>query len=420
MSVASSATASRELDRRLESLFASDPAAMSQAPEIWRELADAGPVYEFGPSLLVTTYTEAKRLIRDASSFSNTSFTRGSRRDYIRSLLSDEGKRAFDVVSDFEGLMVSRRDGEDHARLRKIAHSAFTPRRIAVLSSEIEAFVDASLDDYAGSRDPVDLMPFAYRIPLMVIGSLLGVPDEDTELIRAWSDRIGQNRGGSDVDALLDAEIALGEFRAYVSEVIEDHRRHKAGSDLVMAMLEAAEAGQMDAAEMAAMFVLLLNAGHDTTMNLLSIGLWELLGQRGQWAHLTSGVTTATQAVEEMLRYVTPVQWVGRVAVDETTLDGHRVLPGTTVLVIIAAANRDPEVFDDPDSLELTRPNSGSHLGFGFGPHFCLGAALTRIEGEIVFRRIADRFPDSRRDGEVNWCGNAMMRRLDAVPVTLR
>ena len=161
------------------------------------------------------------------------------------------------------------------------------------------------------------------------------------------------------------------------------------------------------------MIVVLLFAGHETTTNLIAIGMLELLRNPAQWERLCAEPSLAGQATEELLRYVSPVQWVNRVAVDDFEIAGYKVSKGQTIFPILASANRDPEVFEDPEKLDITRSNAGLHLSLGFGPHSCLGSALARLEATVVFEYLATRYSSMQLvDDDPTYHGNAMLRGL--------
>jgi cytochrome P450 len=410
-----------ELEGRFADLMTSRPAAIADPWPLWRELRETAPVLELGPAFAVTRHADVKAILRDPARFSSDSNRRGTRAAELRSRLDEEQRRAFDEVYDFQGRFVVATDGEAHDRLRRIAHRAFTPRRIAELEAAADRYVDELVDELA--QEPVvDLMQLAYRLPLMLIADLLGVPHADRSLIKGWSDRWGRNRGGAETGPLMDAHTAMVEFRAYVEAMIADHRRTPGQTDLVGALLGAEQDERMSAVEIAGMFFVLLFAGHETTTNLIGTGLFELLRNRDQWAKLCAdpaGVSPA--ATEELLRYVTPVQWLNRVATEPVEIAGTAIPEGATVLLLLASANRDPEVFASPGTLDLSRTDAGRHVALGFGPHFCLGASLARLEGRIAFRTLAARFPETELITDaITVEGNAKLRRLQALEVTFQ
>ena len=412
------------LDDELALVFASDPATMANPNPLWRRLREQHRAYRHEHTLLLTHYDDIKELHRDNVHGSRRGFFEGSRAEAIRSALPPDAQDAFDRIAAFQGLQISRTEGETHERLRRIAHRAFTPRRIADMRTMIQGYCDELLDPLEGESE-CDLMTFAYRFPLMVISDILSVPDEEgRDEIRSWGNRIARHLGSTDPALVIDADHAIKDFRAYVDGVIARHREDPAaGSDLVEALLGAEGEERLSEDELAAMFVVLLFAGHETTTNLISIGLVELLRRREQWELLCSDRSLVPGAVEELLRWVTPVQWEQRVIVEDVEIGGTPLPRGQTVFTMLAGANRDPGVFERAEELDITREDARRHLSFGFGPHFCLGSSLARLEGEIAFTELTRRFPDIELAGdpdELVFRGPAMMRQLRALPVQLR
>jgi cytochrome P450 len=407
------------LELRWQRLLSSDPEAMAGSFALFAELRESAPVHDFGTMALVTRHADVKPLIRDGARFSNASRRLGTWAEQNRARLPESAREAFDEVTAFEAMYVSRTDGDVHARLRRIAHRAFTPRRIAELEERTRDYVDEMLTALA-ERDEPDLMVLAYRLPLMLIADLLGVPQADRELIHEWSARLGRNRGGTEEAPLLDACEAMEEFRAYVDEMLASHRRAQDPGDLVSALVGAEQDERLSSAELAAMFVVLLFAGHETTTNLIGVGTRGLLEQRGQWEALCADPSRAAAATEELLRWVTPVQYGNRLPLVDVEVAGTAIPAGKTVITLLGAANHDPRAFADPETIDIGRANAGQHVALGFGPHFCLGASLARLEGRIVFEQLAARFPGMElAGGEPQWIGNASLRRLRELPVHL-
>jgi cytochrome P450 len=336
----------------------------------------------------------------------------------MRASLSPEQRIAFDEVAAVESRWLTRVGGQEHARLRAVVQRAFTPRRIAELELATRTYLGEMLAEIAGSGGDIDLMPFAYRLPLMIIGDLLGVPGAERELIHGWSRRIARNLGSYKLDLMLDAHAAYREFTAYIEDAILQRRGVEPESDLLAALVGAEQEQRLTPAEIVSMFIVLLFAGHETTTNLIGTGLAELLRHPRQWSLLTADPGRAPDAVEELLRFVSPIQWNLRQATEPVELRGYQVRAGQDVQIILAAANRDPEVFFRPMELNISRADAARHLAFGFGPHFCLGAALARLEGRIVFETLAARCPDLELAApQLSWEGTANLRRLSALPV---
>jgi cytochrome P450 len=410
------------LDDGLRRLFTSDPATMAVSNDVWTKLREHREPYFDETAAWVPRYADAKRVLRDTEYFGYYSFGQGmAASERITAGYSDEEKTAYVEVGEFERNYMNRSgDGETHARLRRIAHRAFTPGAIEELTAAAERYTDELLDAIAG-REVADLAPFSFSLPLMLICDMLGVPADDREKVHGWSGRLGRNRGGREPGPLLDGWRAMGEFREYVEGMLQSHRDDpEAISPLVHALVGAEHEERLSELELTAMFVILLFAGHETTTNLLGNGLLELLRAPEQWRLLCDDPSLAGSASEELLRLVAPVQWLGRTTLKETELSGVAIPEGQYVIPVLAAANRDPDVFERPDELDITRANARDHLSLGFGIHFCLGASLARLEGRIGFETLARRFPELKLaadPSELEWRGHASLRGLASLPV---
>jgi len=311
-------------------------------------------------------------------------------------------------------------DPPDHTRLRNLVNKAFTPRMVEQLRPRIEA-ISADLLDRMAGEDHTDLVArFAYPLPVIVIAEMLGVPARDRLRFQEWSAAL--IRG---LDPRVDEETqervfdARDALSAYLDSVVSERRREPA-ADLITALIAAEEEGDaLSHGELVAMCNLLLVAGHETTVSLVAGGTVALLEHPDQLDRLRREPALARTAVEELLRFVPPVQWTGRVAAAELRIGDRRVMPGQSVVGILAAANRDPDVFPDPDRLDLGRePNP--HVAFGRGIHFCLGAPLARLEARIALPMLFDRFPALRVAGEPEPRPTLNLRGLASLPVALR
>jgi cytochrome P450 len=412
------------LEDQLESFLMSDPSAIGDPYPLYDELRGVAANYwhERGPAHFVTRYQDVLSSLQNAGPVSQGGYARGTRARAIEARLPEADRRLFHEVLEFESLYVSRSDGDRHARLRRLAHRAFTPRRIALLEESVARFVDELVGAWSGGTTVDVMSELAMRLPTMVICDLLAVPAEDRPKVRRWADTISRNRGGADVDALRAGHAAIQEFRTYVGELVEIKRRHGDGTELVLALIDAAEDGErLSNEELVAMFVVLLFAGSETTTNLIASGLRSLLIHREQWDRLCAEPDLVRSGVDELLRYESPVQFLLKVAAEDLEIAGRPVAEGDTVILSLAGANRDPEQFPDPHRLDVGRkPNR--HVALGFGPHFCLGASLARLEGQAVFSALTRRFPDMQLavdPSELVWQGNAMLRGLRELPVDL-
>ncbi len=285
-------------------------------------------------------------------------------------------------------------DGDEHRRVRGLVSKAFTPRRVEALRPRIEGIVDELLDA-AAARGEMELVhDLAHPLPVIVIAELLGVPLEDRERFRAWSGDVVQildllsGREGLR-PAWRGAEGLAGYFRGLLAE-----RRRAPKDDLLSAMLAAEEDGRALAeADLLALSALLLAAGHETTTNLIGNAVLALLRHPGERKRLQDDPSRMPGAVEEFLRFDSPVQLTDRVITEDLDFRGHHFRRGQLAVCLLGAANHDPARFPDPDRLDITRGDRG-HLAFGLGPHVCLGAPLARLEAELALAGLLRRFPD--------------------------
>ena len=310
-------------------------------------------------------------------------------------------------------------DPPDHTRLRSLVSRAFTPRRIAELRGEIAAITAEVLDGLRG-RETLDFLDeVAFPIPIRVIAGMLGVPFEDRERFRGWAHAIML----PPLPDLRERRLAaVLEMRAYFDALFA-RRRGALGDDLVSALLAVEEEGdRLDTDEVFGMVGLLLIAGYETTVNLLASGTLALLQHPEQLARLRAEPQRIDTAVEELLRLAGPVELApGRVFVEDTVFHGQTIRAGELVLPVVMAANRDPEVFPEPERFDIDRaPNR--HLAFGSGIHHCLGAPLARLEAAVAVPMILDRLPRLRLAvpaATIAWTSGLPVRGLQRLPVRI-
>jgi cytochrome P450 len=284
-------------------------------------------------------------------------------------------------------------DAPDHTRLRKLVSKAFTPRTVEQLRPHVAELIDGMLDE----ADPsgFDLIAgLGYPLPVTVICELLGIPAEDRHLFGPWSSDASRMLDGDLDEATIQRGLlAFMQLVNYLNGIFEERRAHPR-DDLLSALLAAEEAGdKLSEEELRSTVVLLFVAGHETTTNLIGNGTVALLRQRSQWERLVADPSLAPGAVEEVLRFDGPVHLTARTATVPLEIDGVAIEPGQGLVTLLAAANRDPARFPDPDRLDITRSDA-HHLTFSQGPHYCLGAALARLEGQEIFKALPQRFPD--------------------------
>jgi len=296
------------------------------------------------------------------------------------------------------GELMLFRDPPDHTRLRSLVTKAFTPRRVEVLQPRIEQIVTETLDTFP-KDGTVDVMStLAYPVPARVICELVGVPTADQGLIIGLAPDLA---GGLDPgpmrtpESMRRADEAYRTLQRYIGEMI-DVRRRQPQDDLLTALIQAEEDGSsLTRDELIGTVGLLIMAGHETTANLVGNGLVAMLRDRDAFERLRDDPSVGQTAVEELLRFDSPVQMTVRVALDDVAVGEQTIKKGSIVVAIIAAANRDPAVFADPNELDLARtPNP--HLSFSGGAHFCIGAPLARLEARIMLGELVRRFPAMR------------------------
>jgi len=376
----------------------------------------SAPVYlhPFGFWLL-TGYEDVAWLLRAANmSVEDGNITDSPLQQLRDEIFGDGGRQPV------EGRSMLDRDPPDHTRLRKLVSKAFTPRAVTALRPRITELVDGLLDEMARQQH-VDLLDaLAFPLPFSVIAEMLGTPPADHERIRALSGTIVRS-----LEPIADPELAKaimaadGELRQIAAEMIAWKRSHPA-DDLLTALINAEDGGDvLSDDELVAQTLLLYIAGHETTVNLIANGTLALLRHPGQFALLRSDPAALTgNAVEEFLRYDSPVQASRRITLEPVTLAGTTIPAGAFVLASLGAANRDPAYWgENADELDIARPNARQHVSFGAGPHHCLGASLARLEASIVFEQIATRFPGLALDGEVTWNGRINLRGPARLPV---
>jgi cytochrome P450 len=317
-------------------------------------------------------------------------------------------------------------DPPDHTRLRRLVSKAFTPRSIDQLRPRIVELVDQLLDglaDRGRDGEPVDVVAgLAFPLPFTVISELLGMPEADRDQLRAWSHTLTKTLDPVLDPADVEAVVAAGEgMTAHVTEAVAWKRAHPA-DDLLTRLIHAEDEGDsLTEEELLDQVSLLFVAGHETTVNLIGNAVWHLLHHPDQLAMLRDDPALDTNAVDELLRYDSPVQFSRRIPVVDLDIDDTVVPAGTFVLTGLGAANHDPAHFgNDADELDLRRTNAHDHVAFGSGVHHCLGAALARLEGAIAVGRLVRRFPslDAATD-EPDWNGRVVLRGLESLPVTV-
>jgi cytochrome P450 len=314
-------------------------------------------------------------------------------------------------------------DPPDHTRLRRLVSKAFVPKVVKALEPAINALVDSLLDDVAAAGRFEVIADLAYPLPVAVICRLLGVPLEDEPKFSHASALLAQaldpvmtftGEAHDTVDEMFEAGLWL---RGYLRELIA-RRRSDPGEDLMSGLIHVEESGdQLTEEEIIATCNLLLIAGHETTVNLIANAILAMLRHPSQWAALSADPQRVSGVIEETMRYDPPVQLMGRIAADDMTIGGVTVPNGDVMMLLLAAAHHDPLAFDRPDEFDADRDNV-RHLGFGKGPHFCLGAPLARLEAAVALTKVTARFPHARLAGEPVYKPNLTLRGMASLEVS--
>jgi len=313
------------------------------------------------------------------------------------------------------------RDPPDHTRLRGLVSQAFTPRVIERMRSHIQEIVDRLLDRAQNAKAMDVIEDLAYPLPVTVICEMLGVPTEAHAGIRQWSADIARSLDAigmpSDEGVVKRGRLARQAMLDYFRGIIPE-RRQNPRDDLLSLLIAAEEQGdKLTEGELLITCNLLFVAGHKTTVNLIGNGLFALLNHPDQLDKLRENPTLIPSVVEELLRYDSPVQRTARITNTDVELDGRKIAKGSMVIAAIGAANRDPAHFPDPDRLDITRRDN-RHIAFGFGIHFCLGAPLARLEGQIAIGTLLLRMPGLKlATSAPEWRESSTLRGLKALPV---
>jgi cytochrome P450 len=311
-------------------------------------------------------------------------------------------------------------DQPDHTRYRKLVSRAFTARAVGALRSRTEEIADDLLTGLAGRREADLMTDYASLLPATVIAEMLGAPVAMSRQFLAW---------GAEAARSLDAGLSLREFRRSerglraLQRWMDGHFAHlraHPGDNILSTLVHAQAAeGKLTRDELTATAMLLLAAGFETTVNLIGNGTALLIEHPEQHERLRAEPALWTNAVDEVLRFDSPVQRTGRVAQRDTEVAGVRVPAGQPVMTLLGGANRDPDVFDEPQRFDVARPNAGEHLAFSSGIHYCLGAGLARMEGEVGLRALFDRFPDLALAGAPHRRVTRVLRGYATMPVRL-
>ncbi|MFF0445564.1 cytochrome P450 [Streptomyces sp. NPDC004609] len=368
---------------------------------------------------LVTRYADARQALADQRLSKNP--VHHDEPAHARGRTGIPGERKAELMTHLLNI-----DPPDHTRLRRLVSKAFTPRRVAEFAPRVQELTDRLIDGFAG-RGSADLIhEFAFPLPIYAICDLLGVPPEDQDDFRDWAGMMMRHvKPGQSGGPRGGVARSVKKIRGYLAELIH-RKRESPGDDLISGLIRASDHGEhLTENEAAAMAFILLFAGFETTVNLIGNGVYALLCHPEQRARLQASLDAGETGlletgVEELLRYDGPVEMATwRFATEALVIGGREIAAGDPVLVVLAAADRDPEKFARPDLLDLSRSDN-QHLGYGHGIHYCLGAPLARLEGQTAIATLLRRLPDLGLAGDpadLRWRGGLIMRGLRTLPV---
>lgn len=385
-------------------------AAMRQTqPLCQREAANGKSIW------FVTRYADVAAILRDSARFVKN----------VQNTMTADERATLPPVPPLIGLLSNHMlnlDAPDHTRLRTLVNKAFTTTVVNQMAGRIQTRADQLLDKVQ-ARGAMDLInEYAYPLPIHVIAELLGVPARDQHRFRQWSDvfvtpSVNIHR---QTKKYLKTKQLMEDFTAYFRQIFAE-RRLKPKEDLITLLLQAEEQGdKLSEEELFSMMILLIVAGHETVVDLISNGIFALLQQPAMLAQLQHQPEQLEAAIEEMVRYDGPVERATmRFAAQDVEMNGHLIRCGDAISLVLAAADRDPEQFTKPDTFDPMRPNN-RHLGFGLGIHYCLGASLGRLEGRIAISTLIHRLPNLRLAAPaetLKWRTVPILRGLQQMPV---
>ncbi|GAA0379821.1 cytochrome P450 [Microbispora corallina] len=393
-----------------------NPEFVAHPYDVYRDLRDHDPVSFFEPTgqWLVARHADVNALLRD----------RRLGRSYLHVASHEEfGRQAEPEFQEpfWRVIRAGMLDVEPpvHTRLRRLVSKAFTPRMVESLRPRVRAIATGLAEEFAERGGGDLLAEVAEPLPVTVIAEMLGVPEADRHLLRPWSaDICGMYELNPSAEVQHTAVRAAAEFSGYLRELARA-RRDRPGDDMISALAQVVDEGdRLTEDELIGTCVLLLNAGHEATVNVTGNGWWSLFRNPGELDRLRADPGLLPTAVEELMRWDTPLQMFERWVLEDVEIGGVRIPRGVEVALLFGSANRDPEVFDDPDRFDVGRADN-PHISFGAGIHFCLGAPLARVELVESFGALLRAAPKMELAEEPAWKPNYIIRGLESLKVAV-
>ena len=387
------------------------PEVLANPHVFYRGLRELDPVHwdPYMHAWVVTSYDEVKSVLKTFSA------DRTPAPAYLDRL-------GLSFMKPFAEIMLKQMmfmDGATHARLRNICSAAFTPRKVEELRASIAATVDELLHQHLANGGFDMIADFANPLPAIITAKLLGIPAEDHEKLHAWVLDLAEVLGNFQhhPDRVSEILQSLEDLRCYIAAQMDEQQNHPSNGLIYSLMTAEVDGARLSDDEVIANTIITLIGGHETTTNLIASGFLTLLRNPAAFEQLRNHPEIAASAVEELLRYESPVQHTARIAPDDTELGGKTIRKGSRVVAVLAAANRDPSRFPDPDRLDLLRSDN-RHLAFGWAAHFCFGAPLARIECQIAFNALLRRLSNpALAEPQLQWRQNAGLRGLTGLNI---
>lgn len=406
------AVASTPQDADISLLQLLNPDVLADPYPLYRSMREYEPVHwdPYTHMWIVTSYTDVINVL---------SHFNAQRTPTAENLAS----RGLSVMQPFAEMLVKQMlfmDGAAHARLRNLCSSAFAPRRIAALRSSIESIVRELIGRVINNGSMDVIADLANPFPAMVAAVLLGFPMEDHARLKAWSTDFAELLGNfqHNPDRVKEVLRSLSEMKSYVYNQLEEQKISPRDGLLHALIMAEVDGAKLTDEEIVANTIVTMIGGQETTTNLIANGLLSLMRNPDEFAQLRANPEILDQAIEEMLRYEAPIQHTARIAPTDMQLGGKTIKKGAAVTAVMAAANRDPARFREPDKLNLTRYDN-RHLAFGWAAHFCFGAPLARMEAHIAFSTLLGRLDDIQLASKaLTWRGNTGLRGLTSLPIT--